>query len=115
MNDIQREHWFSIAGFFPFVGWLLPLYLCPESDRCQKIGRESMVMVAFTTGMLLLLNLLIITVMRNHVIFELIFVVLVYTLDIAYLAISGFGIYKSARNEDFVIPCVSRYASSLNI
>jgi hypothetical protein len=103
MKD-ENSHYLAAAGYFPFIGWLVPVYLKEDDAFCQEHGKTAfymalVILVAVTT--LMLVNLF---TTRDYRVIRLIIVILIYLIYFAYFLFISYGMYTSIHRKNFEIP-----------
>ncbi|HPB83083.1 MAG TPA: hypothetical protein PK200_13685 [Spirochaetota bacterium] len=103
MKD-ENSHYLAAAGYIPFIGWLVPVYLKEDDAFCQEHGKTAfymalIVLVAVTT--LMLVNLF---TTRDYRVIRLIIVISIYLIYLAYFLFISYGMYTSLHRKNFEIP-----------
>ncbi|HOF32452.1 MAG TPA: hypothetical protein PK624_01015 [Spirochaetota bacterium] len=105
----------SAFAYFPFIGWIFPLYLKTESENCQKNSREGFYLSAVVSLALTALFLFRIVVASGFSIFLFIITLFHIVGIVSYFAFSVYLIYRTYRFGSFKIPFLSVKAEKLNI
>ena len=105
----------SAFAYFPFIGWIFPLYLKTESGDCQKNSREGFYLSAIVSLALTALFLFRIVVASGFSIFLFIITLFHIVGIVSYFALSVYLIYRTYRFGSFKIPYLSVKAEKLNI
>ena len=118
INYILSLDWtriLSAFAYFPFIGWVFPLYFKTESADCQKNSREGFYLSAFVSLTLSALFLFRIVIASGFSVFLFIITLFHILGIISYFAFSVYLIYRTYRFGSFRIPYISVKAEKLNI
>ena len=105
----------SAFAYFPFIGWIIPLYFKTESSDCQKNSREGLYLSAVFSLMLTSLFLFRIVIASGFSVVLFVITLFHITGIVSYYALSVYLIYRTYRFGSFSIPYLSVKAEKLNI
>ena len=105
----------SAFAYFPFIGWIFPMYAKPDSADCQKNAKEGFFFSAVVALSLLLVYLFRIFIADAFRLFSFIIVLLHMATVISYAAVSIYLTFRTYRSGSFRIPLLSVKAERLNI
>ncbi len=106
---------YAAAGYIPFVGWLIPMFLRENSDLCQKNARQGLILSIIAAGFLLSLFFIELIVPGNLKVISFILIVLTYIFNIGYLTLSLYAMYTAAYKRIVRIPWVSDRSATLQL
>ena len=113
MKSPDSDIVYAAAGFFPFVGWLFPLYCREKSDKCQQSGKQGLVLSLIAVSFLVSFFVIELIIPRSGKTFLFALIVLTYIFNVAYLALSAYAIYRTANGKAVQIPWVTRQSERL--
>jgi hypothetical protein len=115
MKSSDSDTAYAAAGFFPFIGWLFPLYFREKSDKCQQSGKQGLVLSLLAVGFLISLFMIELIIPRSFRTFLFALIVLTYIINVAYLALSAYAIYRTANGKAVQIPWVTKQSQKLSL
>ncbi|MBP7902021.1 MAG: hypothetical protein KA015_04300 [Spirochaetes bacterium] len=118
LEYIQSLDWIRILSafaYFPFIGWIFPLYFKTESTDCQKNSREGLYLSIIVSLTLTALFLFRIVIASGFSIVLFVITLFHITGIISYFALSVYLMYRTYRFGSFSIPYLSVKAEKLNI
>ena len=113
MKSSDSDAAYAAAGFFPFIGWLFPLYFREKSDKCQHSGKQGLVLSLLAVGFLVSFFVIELLLPRSFKIFLFALIVLTYVFNISYLVLSVYAIYRTADGKAVQIPWVTKQSEKL--
>ena len=113
MKSSDSDVAYAAAGFFPFVGWLFPLYFREKSDKCQHCGKQGLMLSLLAVGFLISFFVIELMIPRSFKTFLFALIVLTYIFNIAYLALSAYAIYRTADGKAVQIPWVTKQSENI--
>jgi len=106
---------FSALAFFPFIGWLFPLYLKRGSVIDQKNAKVSLLISCSVILISVLLTFIDFFTPSTYIFVFFIISTLQYILLTSYLLFSLIAISLTCLNKKIFLPYFSNLADSLNI
>lgn len=106
---------YAATGYFPFVGWLIPLYLRENSELCQRSGKRGLLLSAYAALFLFAIFILELMIPSNLKLASFILIVLTYIFNLCYLSLSAYAMYKTFYQQDVSIPWLSQKADRIQI
>ncbi len=113
--DFYLSERFVAVAYFPFIGWILPLYLKKDDDFMQqnaKLGLSLAGMVLLIDTVLLLIDFF---MPARFIIVSFILILVIYAVLIIYFIILTYCIFKSLRKIFPRIFIFSGYSQKLEI
>ena len=107
MKSREADPYYAAAGYFPFIGWAIPLYLREESDLCQKCGKQGLLLSAYAAAFLFGMFFIELFIPRSIKIVSFALIVLTYIFNIGYMALAANGMYRAVYGKIIRIPIVS--------
>jgi hypothetical protein len=106
---------YAAAGYVPFIGWLIPMYMREESELCQKNARQGLILSI--TAALFLFTLFFVELMipRSLKVISFTLIVLTYIFNVGYLTLSAYAMYTAAYKRIVRIPWVSDRSATLQL
>jgi hypothetical protein len=115
LKRLDWERILRITAYFPFIGWLLPMYLREGSDECQKNAREGFLLSAVSSGAFISLYLLRILVFGSIKI-AVFGITLLHIIGVlVYLGLCVWLMFRTYRKGTFQLPFLSERAARLNL
>ncbi len=112
----RYEHFFAMAAYVPFVGWLAPLYLKRKNAFCKDHGKMGLLLAAFFTAAALsvyFFNLLFVP--REWRVIRFFFVLIIYVLHLSYFSLCAWGMYRAYHKKRLEIPQAERYLDLIEL
>ena len=107
LKSRDSDPYWAASGYFPFIGWVLPLYLREESDLCQKCGKQGLLLSAYAAAFLLGMFFIELFIPRSIKIVSFSLIVLTYIFNIGYMALAASGMYQAVYGKIIRIPVIS--------
>ncbi|HON79915.1 MAG TPA: hypothetical protein PK544_15590 [Spirochaetota bacterium] len=118
MKD-ENAHYVAAAGYIPFIGWLLPVYLKKDSSFCQEHGKAAFYIALVILTAVTSLMVFNIFVSREYRIVRLVLVSLIYLLYLLYIIFISYGLHTSLHRKAFgileKIPVLNRMHTIIEI
>ena len=115
LKRLDWERILRITAYFPFIGWLLPMYLREGSDECQKNAREGFLLSAVSSAAFISLYLLRILVFGSIKI-AVFGITLLHIIGVlVYLGLCVWMMFRTYRKGTFQLPLLSERAARLNL
>ncbi|MFW5807893.1 MAG: hypothetical protein ACOCWH_02435 [Spirochaetota bacterium] len=103
------------CAFFPFVGWIAPLYLLPQKGTAQKNAKTALLLAAGVTAVYLLLVIVDFFIPPTAILFSFVINIVLYAVLIMYFAVLVAGVVFSQLDRELPLPIIRETAASLNI
>lgn len=103
MKD-ENSHYLAAAGYIPFIGWLVPVYLKEDDAFCQEHGKTAFYVALVVLTAVTFLMLINIFTTREYRVIRLIIVSFIYLFYLAYLLFISYGLYRSLNRKNLEIP-----------
>ncbi|MGL4370175.1 MAG: hypothetical protein ACRCUT_10975 [Spirochaetota bacterium] len=113
MKSPESDHYYAAAGYFPFIGWLIPLYSREKSPLCQTCAKQGLIMSVTAAGFLFFMFFIELFIPHSAKIISFILIVLTYFFNFGYLALSGYGMYQAVYKKIMRIPVISEQTERL--
>jgi uncharacterized membrane protein len=102
-------------AFFPFIGWVFPLYLKSEDETIQKNAKVGLLLAFYTVSIYIFL--IAIEFLLPSVLIHVSYAInsIIYAMLIIYFIILLIGIVFTQNNKVYKLPIIHSIATSLNI
>ena len=107
MKSRESDPYYAAAGYFPFIGWLAPLYLREESPLCQKCGKQGLLLSIYAALFLFSVFFVDLFIPRSIKMVSFVLIVLTYIFNIGYMVLSVSGMYNAVYGKILRIPVIS--------
>jgi hypothetical protein len=111
----KESTYFVALSYFPFVGWLIPLYLKRDSLRCQDHAKQGLLLAAFFAVVILFLSLFNILLPKEWREIRLALVILIYLVYLLYFTFCTIGVVWALLQKELKPSLVRRYSERLRI
>jgi hypothetical protein len=96
----HNNNYFAAVSFFPFIGWLIPLYLKPENEFCQMQAKRAFYLTCLVLFLIALLLFAGIFFSRDWRLARFIHAILIYMVELAYFGCCAYGARMSILNKE---------------
>ena len=107
MKSAESDSWYAAAGYFPFIGWIIPLYVRENSQLCQKSAKQGLLLSLTAAVFLFCMFFIELFIPRSIKIVSFVLIVLTYFFNIGYLVLSATGMYQAVYKRTIRIPVIS--------
>ena len=104
-----------LLTYFPFIGWMYPLWKYPEEEFIMSHVRQAVVMAGFFAAVETFLYVSTFMVPSGWRVARLVTILAIYLLDIFYFTWAVKGTMMIRKGEKLEIPFFARYAERLEI
>ncbi len=115
----EYNNYFAAVSFFPFIGWLIPLYLKPENEFCQKQSRRGFYLALIFLALLALLLFVGIFFSRDWRLVRFIHAIFIYLVEFIYFGFCVYGARLSVLNKEAEIidkfPFIAQLATMIEL
>ncbi|HEY1405405.1 MAG TPA: hypothetical protein VF857_02230 [Spirochaetota bacterium] len=115
MKSSDSDPVYAAAGYFPFVGWLIPMYLRENSPLCQKNAKQGLLLSLFAALFLVVLFFIELLIPSNLKVVSFVLIVLTYIFNFGYLTLSAYAMYTAAYKRIAQIPWISNRSESIQL
>ena len=112
----RYEHYFAMAAYVPFIGWLAPIYLKRKNAFCKDHGKMGLLLAVFFAAAALsvyFFNLLFVP--REWRVIRLFFVLVIYVLHLSYFSLCAWGMHRAYHKKRLEIPQAERYLDLIEL
>jgi len=113
MKSPDSDPWYAAAGYFPFIGWIIPLYVRENSELCQKSAKQGLLLSLTAAVFLFCMFFIELFIPRSIKIVSFVLIVLTYFFNVGYLALSATGMYHAVFKKIIRIPVISEKTEKL--
>ncbi|MCX7679682.1 MAG: hypothetical protein N2316_10755 [Spirochaetes bacterium] len=96
----EHNNYFTAIAFVPFIGWLIPLYLKPENEFCQRQAKRAFYLAMIFLGVLAVLLFAGIFFSRDWRMGRFIHAIAIYLVEFIYFGFCIYGIRMSILNKE---------------
>ncbi len=112
----RYSKYFAAAGYVPFIGWLIPLYLKENDKFCREHGKLGFGCAIFFTSILMgifFFNLVFIP--RDWRVIRLVLVSMTYMTYVAYFPLCFRGIYSACHEKKLEMRSMEKYMHCIEL
>jgi len=100
-----------LLSYFPFIGWFIPMTMKKDDEFYMYHAKQGFVLAVFFTGTCTFLFFFLYFVSVHADIFKFLIVMIIYILELVYIAIAVMGTRMILRNEKGEFPHIGKYIS----
>ena len=119
MNRAQIDNYLDKCVYFPFVGWFVLLALGRDGEYYLHHIKQALILALTFAAVLIVLGVTLTMTQRGEGYFKLALVILIYLVDLLYLALCIAGTRAVFRSEKIEFPIIgktiNKYAAKINI
>ncbi len=115
----KYNNYFAAVSFFPFIGWLIPLYLKPDNEFCQKQAKRGFYLACVFLTLIAFLLFIGIFFSRDWRVVRFIHAIVIYLAELTYFGFCAYGARMSVYNREAEIidkfPFVAQLATIIEL
>lgn len=96
----EYNNYFAAVSFIPFIGWMIPLYLKPHNEFCQKQAKRAFYLAFIFLTIIAILLFVGIFFSRDWRLTRFVHAISIYIVEFTYFGFCIYGARMSILNKD---------------